>query len=62
RDRAHFESRICRQLFTARNRTCPQTARPIDQKDGQGSDTFSMFRGQMYFLFTETADGFRSGG
>uniref|UniRef100_UPI001954A388 hypothetical protein n=1 Tax=Streptococcus pneumoniae TaxID=1313 RepID=UPI001954A388 len=36
RDRAHFESRICRQLFTARNRTCPQTARPIDQKDGQG--------------------------
>lgn len=59
RDRAYFESRIYRQLFTARNRTCLQTARPVYQRDGEGSHTFSMFCGQMYFLFTKTADGFR---
>lgn len=59
RDRAYFESRIYRQLFTPRNRTCLQTTRPVYEKNGEGAESFYMFCGHAYFLFTKTADGFR---
>ncbi|MGL4285888.1 MAG: hypothetical protein ACRCVA_06070 [Phreatobacter sp.] len=59
RDRAYFESRIYRQMFTQRNRTCLQTARPVYDKDGEGTEGFSLFCGQTIFIFTKKADGFR---
>jgi hypothetical protein len=59
RDRAYFESRIYRQMFTQRNRTCLQTARALYDKDPSGNENFSVFCGQTIFLFTKKADGFR---
>ncbi len=59
RDRAYFESRIYRQMFTQRNRTCLQTARPVYDKDGEGNENFFLFCGQTIFVFTKKADGFR---
>ena len=59
RDRAYFERRIYRQMFTARNRECLQRARPVYQRDGEGTDGFSLFCGDVIFLFTKKDDGFR---
>lgn len=59
RDRAYFESRIYRQMFTQRNRTCLQTARAVYDKDGEGTEGFSLFCGDTIFIFTKKADGFR---
>lgn len=59
RDRAYFESRVYPQMFTQRDRSCLQTARPVYDKDGQGTEGFSLFCGGMIFIFTKKADGFR---
>lgn len=59
RDRAYFESRIYRQMFTQRNRTCLQTARAVYDRDGEGTEGFSLFCGDTIFIFTKKADGFR---
>ena len=59
RDRAYFESRIYRQMFTQRDRTCLQTARGVYDKDGEGTEGFSLFCGSTIFIFTKKADGFR---
>lgn len=59
RDRAYFESRIYRQMFTQRDRTCLQTTRAIYDKDGEGTEGFSLFCGDTIFIFTKKADGFR---
>lgn len=59
RDRAYFESRIYRRMFTQRDRTCLQTARPVYDRDGEGTEGFSLFCGETIFMFTKKADGFR---
>jgi hypothetical protein len=58
-DRAAFEGRVYRQIFTTRNRTCLRTARPVYDRSGDGTDSFMIFCGDMYFLFTKKTDGFR---
>jgi alpha-ketoglutarate-dependent taurine dioxygenase len=62
RDRAYFESRIYRPMFTQRNRTCLQTARPVYDKDGEGNESFFLFCSGTIFIFTKKADGFRFDG
>ncbi|QCK88784.1 hypothetical protein E8L99_13525 [Phreatobacter aquaticus] len=59
RDQAYFQRTIYRDLFTARNRTCLQTARPVYERDGEGTDSFLMFCGHVIFVFTKKQDGFR---
>jgi len=58
-DRAAFEGSVYRQIFTARNRTCLRTARPVYDRSAEGNDNYMIFCGDMYFLFTKKADGFR---
>lgn len=62
RDRAYFETRIYRQMFTQRDRNCLQTARPVYDKSGDGTEGFSLFCGNTIFSFTKKADGFRFDG
>lgn len=59
RDRAYFESRIYRRMFTQRDRTCLQTARPVYDRDGYGNESFFLFCGGNIFIFSKKADGFR---
>ncbi|PTM50889.1 hypothetical protein [Phreatobacter oligotrophus] len=59
RDRAYFETRIYRRMFTQRDRNCLQTARPVYYKDGEGTEGFSLFCGRTIFIFTKKTDGFR---
>lgn len=58
-DQAAFQRTVYRQLFTQRNRTCLQTARPVYQKDGEGTESYVVFCGDTGFYFTKKADGFR---
>lgn len=63
RDRSYFETRIYRQMFTQRNRTCLQTARPVyDKPPGQDDGYYVLTCGDTLFSFTKKADGFRFGG
>lgn len=60
RDRAYFETRIYRQMFTQRNRSCLQTARAVyDKPPGQDDGYYVLTCGDMLFSFTKKADGFR---
>ncbi len=60
RDRAYFETRIYRQMFTQRDRNCLQTARPVyDKPPGQDDGYYVLFCGDTMFTFTKKADGFR---
>ncbi|PTM61629.1 hypothetical protein [Phreatobacter oligotrophus] len=58
-DRAAFEGRVYRQIFTARNRSCLQTARPVYDRSGDGTESYTILCGDMFFLFTKKEDGFR---
>jgi len=59
RDRAYFETRIYRQMFTQRNRSCLQTARPVYDKPPGSDGYYVLTCGDMLFSFTKKADGFR---
>ncbi len=58
-DRAAFEGRVYRQVFTPRNRTCLQTARPLYDRNGQEDGYYVVFCGDISFIFTKKNDGFR---
>lgn len=59
RDRAYFETRIYRRMFTQRDRNCLQRASAHYDKDGEGTEGFSLFCDGTIFIFTKRADGFR---
>jgi hypothetical protein len=59
RDRACFETRIYRQMFTQRNRSCLLTARPVYDKPPGSDGYYVLTCGDTLFSFTKKADGFR---
>jgi len=57
-DAAQFREKIYLSDFTAENRACVQREDAVYDRDGAGNDVYSVFCGELIFVFTKTASGF----
>ncbi|MEY9178811.1 hypothetical protein ABIG06_000516 [Bradyrhizobium sp. USDA 326] len=58
RDAAQFRTKIYPTSFTAKNRACIQRGKAFYDRDQQNNDCYSVFCGQLIFVFTKTPAGF----
>ena len=58
RDAAQFREKIYKPEFTAKNRACIQRGKAIYDRDGDNNDSYSIFCGDLIFVFTKTPAGF----
>lgn len=58
RDTAQFRAKIYRTSFTAKNRACIQRGKAFYDRDEEKNDYYSVFCGELIFVFTKTPAGF----
>ena len=58
RDAAQFRAKTYRTSFTAKDRACIQRGKAVYDRDGEGTDYYSIFCGEEIFLFAKTPAGF----
>jgi len=58
RDAAQFGAKTYRTSFTAKNRACIQRSKAVYDRDDYKNDYYSVFCGDMIFVFTKTPAGF----
>ena len=58
RDAAQFRARIYLPKFTPNNRACLQREKAVYDRDGENNDNYSIFCGELIFVFTKTPAGF----
>ena len=58
RDAAQFRAKTYASSFTAKNRACIQRGKAIYDRDGENNDSYSVFCGELIFVFTKTPAGF----
>lgn len=59
RDAAQFRAKTYKEDFTAKNRACLQRSKPVYDRAPNNTDYYSIFCGELIFLFAKTPDGFR---
>lgn len=57
-DAAQFRAKTYPKTFTAKNRTCIQSAKAVYDRDGENNDNYFIFCGNLIFVFTKTPAGF----
>jgi hypothetical protein len=57
-DAAQFRAKGYPENFTAKNRACIQRSKPVYERDGENNDSYSIFCGDLIFVFTKTPAGF----
>lgn len=58
RDAAQFRAKTYASSFTAKNRACIQRGKAIYERDQDKNDSYSVFCGELIFVFTKTPAGF----
>nr|WP_249157715.1 hypothetical protein [Bradyrhizobium sp. KB893862 SZCCT0404] len=58
RDAAQFHAKTYASSFTAKNRACIQRGKAIYDRDPYKNESYSVFCGEMIFVFTKTPAGF----
>jgi len=58
RDAAQFRAKTYASSFTAKNRACIQRGKAIYDRDPYKNESYSVFCGEMIFVFTKTPAGF----
>jgi hypothetical protein len=58
RDVTQFRERVYKRDFTAKNRACIERGKAVYDRDGENSDNYFIFCGQLIFVFTKTPAGF----
>jgi hypothetical protein len=58
RDAAQFRAKSYPKTFTAKNRACIQRGKAFYDRDQENNDYYSVFCGELIFVFTKTPTGF----
>jgi hypothetical protein len=58
RDAAQFRAKTYPTTFTAKNRACIQRGKAFYDRDQENNDYYSIFCGELIFVFTKTPAGF----
>ncbi len=53
-----FYTKVYQPDFTKKNRACIGKAKPVYDRDGEGTDSFFVFCGELIFVFGKTSSGF----
>ena len=57
-DAAQFRTKGYPKIFTPKNRACVQRTKGLYDRDQLGNDYYSLFCGELIFVFTKTKGGF----
>lgn len=57
-DATQFRTKGYPKIFTPKNRACIQRTKGLYERDGLGNDSYSIFCGDLIFVFTKTQGGF----